>query len=88
LIVGVSPDDAKAQTKFKQKHGLNYPLLCDTDHKVAEDYGVWAEKSMYGKKYMGVERTTFVIGPDGTIEHIFRKVKPEGHAEKVFCALP
>lgn len=87
MIAGVSPDDAKTQAKFKQKHGLNFPLLCDSDHKIAEAYGVWAEKSMYGKKYMGIERTTFVIGPDGTLQQVFRKVKPEGHAEQVFCAI-
>ncbi|HYZ85333.1 MAG TPA: thioredoxin-dependent thiol peroxidase [Bryobacteraceae bacterium] len=86
-IIGVSPDTAAAQTKFKNKYDLNFTLLCDTDHKIAEDYGVWVEKSMYGKKYMGVERTTFVIGPDGNIQNIFRKVKPAGHAEQVFCAL-
>ena len=88
MLAGVSPDDAKAQSKFKQKHGLSFPLLCDTDHKVAEDYGVWVEKSMYGKKYMGVERTSFLIGTDGKIEKIFRKVKAEGHAEQVYCTLP
>lgn len=86
--MGVSPDDATAQSKFKQKHGLNYTLLCDTDHKVSEDYGVWVEKSMYGRKHMGVDRSTFVIGANGSVEKIFRKVKPEGHAEQVFCALP
>lgn len=87
IVVGASPDDSKAQLKFKQKQGLNFPLLCDTDHKIAEDYGVWVEKSMYGKKYMGVERTTFVIDPAGNIQHVFRKVKPEGHAEQVLCAI-
>jgi thioredoxin-dependent peroxiredoxin len=87
VIVGVSPDTAAAQTKFKKKYDLNFTLLCDVDHKIAEDYGVWVEKSMYGKKYMGVERTTFVIGPDGKIQKIFKKVKPAGHAEQVFCEL-
>jgi peroxiredoxin Q/BCP len=83
VVVGISPDPPEAQAKFKEKHELNFPLLCDTEHAVAEAYGVWKEKNMYGKKYMGIERTTFLIGPDGTIGKIFRKVKPEGHAEEV-----
>ena len=86
-IVGVSPDDPKALTKFKEKFHLPFTMLADQDHKVCEDYGVWAEKSMYGKKYMGVERTTFVINKDGKIARIFRKVKPQGHAEEVKAAL-
>ena len=87
VIVGISPDDNKAQAKFKTKFGLPYTLLCDTDHAVAEAYGVWKEKSMYGKKYMGIERTTFVIGPDGKLVKIFAKLKPEGHATEVLAAL-
>ena len=87
VILGISPDDGKAQAKFKTKFGLPYTLLCDTDHAVAEAYGVWKEKSMYGKKYMGIERTTFLIGPDGKVAKIFAKVKPEGHAAEVFAAL-
>ena len=87
VILGISPDDAQAQAKFKTKFGLPYLLLCDTEHAVAEAYGVWKEKSMYGKKYMGIERTTFVIGADGKIVKIFDKVKPEGHAEQVLAAL-
>ena len=87
VILGISPDDGKAQAKFKTKFGLPYTLLCDTDHAVAEAYGVWKEKSMYGKKYMGIERTTFVIGPDGKVAKIFAKVKPEGHAAEVLAAL-
>lgn len=86
MIVGISPDDAKAQTKFKQKHELPFTLLCDTEHEVAEAYGVWKEKSMYGKKYMGIERTTFLIDKEGKLKKIFRKVKPEGHAEEVYAA--
>ena len=86
-IAGVSPDDPKALTKFKQKYSLPFTLLADESHKICEDYGVWAEKSMYGKKYMGVERTTFIIDKDGTIARIFRKVKPAGHAEEVKAAL-
>ena len=87
VILGISPDDSKAQAKFKTKFGLPYTLLCDTDHAVAEADGVWKEKSMYGKKYMGIERTTFVIGADGKIAKIFEKVKPEGHAEQVLASL-
>jgi thioredoxin-dependent peroxiredoxin len=87
VIVGVSPDKSAAQSKFKDKFDLPFTLLADIDHKVTEDYGSWVEKSMYGKKYMGVERSTFLIGKDGKIRKIFRKVKPEGHAEEVFAAL-
>ena len=87
VIVGVSPDKAAAQAKFKTKFDLPFTLLADLEHKVAEAYGVWKEKSMYGKKYMGIERTTFLIGKDGKIARIFQKVKPEGHAEQVFEAL-
>lgn len=87
VIVGVSPDTANAQAKFKQKFDLPFSLLADLKHETAEAYGVWKEKSMYGKKYMGVDRTTFVIGPDGTIKKIFPKVKVEGHAEEVLAAI-
>lgn len=87
VIVGVSPDASAAQAKFKNKFALPFTLLADVDHKAAEDYGVWAEKSMYGKKYMGVERTTFVIGPDGKIKKIFPKVKVDGHAKEVLAAI-
>lgn len=87
VIVGVSPDPSKSQAKFKAKFDLPFALLADTDHKAAEDYGVWKEKSMYGKKYMGVDRTTFVIGSDGIIKKIFPKVNVEGHAEEVLAAL-
>ena len=87
VIVGVSPDQESAQAKFKAKFDLPFTLLADTEHKAAEDYGVWKEKSMYGKKYMGVDRTTFVIGPDGKIKKIFPKVKVEGHAAEVFAAI-
>lgn len=87
LIVGISPDASAAQSKFRAKFDLPFQLLADTDHAVAEAYGVWVEKSMYGKKYMGIERSTFVIGKDGKLTHVFRKVKPEGHAEQVLTAL-
>jgi peroxiredoxin Q/BCP len=87
VIVGVSPDKSAAQSKFKDKFDLPFTLLADTGHKVAEAYGTWVEKSMYGRKYMGIERSTFLIGKDGKIRKIFRKVKPDGHAEQVFEAL-
>jgi peroxiredoxin Q/BCP len=87
VIVGVSPDKSAAQSKFKAKFDLPFTLLADESRAVAEAYGVWKEKSMYGKKYMGVERTTFLIGKDGTIRKVFPKVKVEGHAEQVFEAL-
>ena len=87
VIVGVSPDAAKSQAKFKDKFDLPFTLLADTDHKAAEAYGVWTEKSMYGKKYMGIERATFVIDPQGKIAKIFPKVKVEGHAEEVLAAI-
>ena len=87
LVVGISPDTVKAQAKFKTKFDLPFILLADADRKVAEAYGVVKEKNMYGKKVMGVARTTFIIGPDGKIEKIFDKVKPEGHAEEVLQTL-
>jgi len=87
VVVGVSPDTPAAQAKFKAKFQLPFTLLADADHAVAEAYGVWKEKSMYGKKYMGVERSTFVIDAGGKIEKIFEKVKPEGHAASVLEGL-
>jgi peroxiredoxin Q/BCP len=86
-IVGISPDPVKAQAKFKAKYELPFTILADVDHAAAEAYGVWVEKSMYGRKYMGVERSTFVIGKDGKVAKIFRKVKPAGHAAEVAAAL-
>jgi thioredoxin-dependent peroxiredoxin len=79
-IIGVSPDPLTSHTKFRDKHGLPFTLLSDPDHAAAEAYGVWVQKSMYGKTYMGVERSTFVIGPDGTLQQALYKVKPKGHA--------
>ena len=87
VILGISPDTVGAQSNFANKFGLPYRLLADAEHTIAEKYGVWAEKSMYGKKYMGVERTTFVIAPDGKLGHIFHKVKPDGHADQVLAAI-
>jgi peroxiredoxin Q/BCP len=83
VLLGISPDTPKAQKKFEEKFSLPFTLLGDADKKVANLYGVMKEKNMYGKKVMGVARTTFVIGPDGKFVHIFEKVKPEGHAEEV-----
>jgi len=88
VVVGVSPDGETSHAKFKQKYGLPFTLLADPDHSTAEAYGVWVEKSMYGKTSMGVERSTFVIGPDGTVARVLRKVKPEQHAADVLAALP
>ncbi len=87
VIVGVSPDAVRAQAKFKEKFDLPFVLLADTDHQAAEAYGVWKEKSMYGKKYMGIERTTFVIDTEGRIRRIFPKVRVEGHADEVLAAV-
>src|SRR6478735_10653565 len=86
-IFGVSVDSAASHEKFIGKYHLPFPLLSDTDRKIVEAYGVWVEKSMYGKKYMGAERSTFVIGPDGRLSAIFRKVKPEAHVEILQNAL-
>jgi peroxiredoxin Q/BCP len=87
VVLGVSPDPVKAISKFDQKFDLGFPLLADEQHEVAEAYGVWVEKSMYGRTYMGNERATFVISPDGTIKDVFRKVKPAQHDELVLGAL-
>jgi thioredoxin-dependent peroxiredoxin len=83
----VSPDTVRKHAKFKAKHGLTYPLAADTDHVVCERYGVWAEKTFFGRKYMGVVRTTFVIDAAGRIARIFEKVEPEGHGEEVAKAV-
>ena len=87
MILGISPDTVAAQAKFKQKYDLPFTLLADTDHAVAERYGVWKEKMNYGRKYMGVERTTFLIGPDGRVTRVFEKVNAKGHAAEVAAAL-
>ena len=83
MVLGVSPDTVQAQKKFADKYDLPFTLVADADKKICNLYGVIQEKNMYGKKVMGAARTTFIIGPDGKIRHIFRKVKPEGHAEEV-----
>ncbi len=87
VVLGVSPDPVKAVGKFDQKHGLGFTLLADENHEVAERYGVWVEKSMYGRTYMGNERTTFVIDPDGNVQDILHKVKPAEHDELVLAAI-
>ena len=83
VVLGISRDTPKAQAKFKAKYDLPYTLLADVDEKVCKQFGVLKEKNMYGKKVMGIERTTYIIGPDQTLLKIFPKVKPEGHAEEV-----
>ena len=86
-VLGVSPDEVGAIAKFDDKYGLGFTLLADPDHAVAEAYGAWTEKSMYGKKYMGVQRSTFVIDPDGRIARVFPKVQPKKHDDLVLGAL-
>ncbi|NNM86261.1 MAG: thioredoxin-dependent thiol peroxidase [Phycisphaerales bacterium] len=87
VVLGVSPDDVKSHEKFQAKYKLPFTLLADPDHHTAEAYGVWKEKSMYGRKYMGIERTTFIIDRAGKIASIFEKVKVDGHHEEVLAAL-
>jgi len=87
VVLGVSPDPAKSHEAFIKKFGLPFTLLSDGDHKVAETYGAWGEKTMYGKKTMGILRSTFLIDERGKIFRVFRKVKPEGHAEEVLAAM-
>ncbi len=87
VVVGISPDKPAAQARFKQKYDLPFTLLADEEKAAAKTYGVWKEKNMYGKKVMGIERSTFVIGPDGKIEKIYGKVKAKGHAAEVLAAL-
>jgi peroxiredoxin Q/BCP len=87
VVLGVSPDPLSSHEKFRDKYDLNFPLLSDEDHAVSEAYGVWKEKSMYGKKYWGVERSTFILDEDGVIQEAWRRVRPKGHAEKVQEAL-
>jgi thioredoxin-dependent peroxiredoxin len=86
-VIGVSPDEVGAIDKFAGKYDLGFTLLADADHAVAEKYGTWVEKSMYGKKYMGVQRATFIIGPDGKIAKVFPKVQPKKHDDLVLKAL-
>jgi peroxiredoxin Q/BCP len=87
VVLGVSPDSEKSHGKFKDKYELPFTLLADTEHSVAEQYGVWSEKSFAGKKYMGVNRSTFVIGADGNVKRVMHDVKPANHADDVLEAL-
>ncbi len=87
VILGISPDSVKSHVKFKTKYELPFTLLADEDKVALQAYDIWKEKSMYGKKYMGVERTTFVIDPMGHIAKVFEKVKPAGHAEEVMAVI-
>ncbi len=87
VILGVSPDSPKSHIKFKEKFHLPFTLLADEDHQVAETYGAWGLKKNYGKEYTGILRTTYLIGPDGSLIKIFRNVKPDGHSAEVLAAL-
>ena len=84
-MLGISADTPAAQKKFKEKYDLPYTLLADADKKIADSFGILKEKNMYGKKVKGVERTTYLISPEGKIVHVFSKVKPDGHAEEVLA---
>jgi peroxiredoxin Q/BCP len=86
VVLGVSVLDTKSKAKFAKKHGLNFPLLADEDHAVADAYGAWQERSMYGRKFMGVARITYLIGPDGNVARRWDKVSPSGHAAEVLEA--
>jgi thioredoxin-dependent peroxiredoxin len=88
VVLGVSPDDEESHARFREKYSLPFTLLADPGHDVAEKYGVWVEKNNYGRKSMGIERSTFVIDQDGNVARALRRVKPEGHAERVLEALP
>jgi len=88
VVLGVSPDDEASHVKFKEKYSLPFTLLADPEHKVAEQYGVWKERNLYGKKSMGIERSTFVIDADGNVAKTMRRVKPDTHAADVLAALP
>ena len=83
VVLGVSPDSVKSHQNFIAKHNLNFILLSDPDHEVAEMYGAWGEKKMYGKTHMGIIRSTFIIGKDGVIKHVFKEVKVAGHVEEI-----
>jgi peroxiredoxin Q/BCP len=88
VVLGVSPDDEASHVRFRDKHSLPFTLLADPDHTAAEDYGVWVEKSAYGKKKMGIERSTFLIDSEGKVAKVMRRVKPDTHADDVLAALP
>jgi thioredoxin-dependent peroxiredoxin len=86
-IYGISPDDVASHAKFRSKYSLTFPLLADPGHLIAEAFGVWVEKSMYGRTYMGIQRSTFIVGADGRIEHVWHKVTPADHAQEVLAYL-
>jgi thioredoxin-dependent peroxiredoxin len=86
-VVGISPDPPTRQAKFDQKYGLGFPLLSDTDHAVAEAYGVWVEKNMYGRRYMGIERSAFLVDPDGKLAQVWYKISPKDTPSKLTAAL-
>jgi peroxiredoxin Q/BCP len=86
-VLGVSPDDIASHAAFRDKYRLNFPLLADEGHKLAEKYGAWREKNMYGKKSMGVQRSTYLIGPDGRVAHVWKRVQVDGHDQQVLAAL-
>ena len=88
VVLGVSPDDEGSHVKFKEKYSLPFTLLADPEHEVAEQYGVWKERNSYGKKSMGIERSTFVIDADGNVAKVMRRVKPDTHAGDVLATLP
>jgi peroxiredoxin Q/BCP len=88
VVLGVSPDDEASHAKFKEKYSLPFTLLADPQHEVSELYGVWKERNLYGKKSMGIERSTFVIDPEGKVAKVMRRVKPDTHAADVLAALP
>jgi peroxiredoxin Q/BCP len=87
VVLGVSPDPLTPIANFDEKYGFGFPLLSDEDHAVAEAYGVWVEKSMYGRKYMGAQRSTFIIDENGVVAHVIEKVKPQTHDDEVLAAL-
>jgi peroxiredoxin Q/BCP len=86
-VIGVSPDPVAKIKRFHDKRDLNFTLLADADHAVCDEYGVWVEKSMYGRKYMGAQRSTFIIGPDGVVRHVIEKASPKTHDDEVLKAL-
>ena len=88
VVLGISPDDEASHVKFKEKYELPFTLLADTDHQVSETYDVWKERKNYGKTYMGIERSTFLIDSEGNVAKVMRRVKPDTHADDVLAALP
>ncbi|MDW8052203.1 MAG: thioredoxin-dependent thiol peroxidase [Armatimonadota bacterium] len=87
VVLGISADDVESHRKFAEKYGLPFPLLADTEHKVSEAYGAWGKKHLYGKLFWGVERITYVIAPDGTVYHVFTRVKPASHGDEVLTLI-